>query len=295
MPPFFEWFQTQLDLQVRILVTLFLLALLSLLRLFVNRFISQRLQDAHLRYRWRRTIGYAIVALGFLIIVPLWLDGIESLFTVLGLASAGLVFALRDPLLDLAGWAFILWQKPFNLGDRIEINDMRGDVVDIRLFQFTMLEISNWVNGEQSTGRVIHSPNKLIFTHMVANYTKEFFYIWNELPVLITFESDWQKSKELLQEILEKHTAPLVEDVEQKKHGYQIDEHFLILYSSLSPIIYTQAMESGVELTLRYPCEARNRRTSTHQLWEEILIAFAEHDDLDFAYPTLRYYTAPEE
>ena len=80
-----------------------------------------------------------------------------------------------------------------------------GDVIDIRLFQFSINEIGNWVDADQSTGRIIHIPNGIVFTEPQANYTAGFQYIWNEIPVLVTFESDWKKAKQILTDIVNHH------------------------------------------------------------------------------------------
>src|SRR5207247_865051 len=93
---------------------------------------------------------------------------------------------------------FILWRRPFEVGDRVQIGPHAGDVIDLGLFQFTLNEIGAWVNADQSTGRIIHVPNGKVFTDPVANYNKGFRYIWNEVPVVVTFESDWRKAKQIL-------------------------------------------------------------------------------------------------
>ena len=97
------------------------------------------------------------------------MEGLRSLGTFLGLLSAGLAIALKDVVASMAGWIFILWRRPFQLGDRIQIGDRAGDVVDLRLFQFTLLEIGNWVDADQSTGRSIHVPNGAVFTEPLFN------------------------------------------------------------------------------------------------------------------------------
>jgi small-conductance mechanosensitive channel len=148
-----------------------------------------------------KTSAYVAFALGVLVIVPLWFEGVKSASTFLGLLSAGLAIALRDPVVNLAGWAFILWRRPFEVGDRIQIGTHAGDVIDQRIFQFTLMEIGNWVGADQSTGRVVHIPNGKVFTEMLANYSKGFQYIWDEIPVLITFESNWEKAKGILEGI----------------------------------------------------------------------------------------------
>lgn len=189
--------------------------------------------------------------------------------TFLGLASAGLAIALRDPVINLAGWAFILWRRPFDVGDRIQIGEHAGDVIDVRIFQFTLMEIGNWVAADQSTGRIIHVPNGRIFSEVLANYSKGFQYIWNEIPVLVTFESDWEKAKALLQEIADRHAAHLSQSAEERVR--RAASRFMIKYSQLTPTVYTQVEASGVLLTIRYLCEPRWRRSSAHAIWEDVL------------------------
>ena len=105
----------------------------------------------------------------------------------------------------MVGWCFILIRQPFKVGDRIQIGKVAGDVIDIRFFNFQLNEIGNWVDADQSTGRIIHIPNGIVFTEPQANYTAGFQYIWNEIPVLVTFESDWKKAKQLLTDIVNHH------------------------------------------------------------------------------------------
>jgi small-conductance mechanosensitive channel len=214
--------------------------------------------------------------------------GIQSAVTFLGLVSAGLAIALKDPVTNLAGWAFILWRRPFVVGDRVQIGKHAGDVIDQRLFQFTLLEIGNWVAADQSTGRMIHVPNGKVFADAMANYTSGFEYIWNEIPVLVTFESDWQKAKGILQEIAEKQAAQLSQAAAERIR--QAARRFMIMYSKLAPTVYTSVEESGVLLTVRYMCDPRERRSSEQAIWEDVLKAFSEHPSLDFAYPTQRFY-----
>ncbi|MFZ0483677.1 MAG: mechanosensitive ion channel domain-containing protein [Desulfobacterales bacterium] len=98
-------------------------------------------------------------------------------------------------------WFFIMSRKPFKVGDRIEIDQITGDVIDIRIFQFSVVEVGNWIDADQSTGRIVQVPNSKVLREALANYQIGFEYIWHEIPVLITFESDWKKAKGLLQKI----------------------------------------------------------------------------------------------
>lgn len=272
----------------RIILTIAIVIVLWVLRALVGRVAASRVEGVRLRYRWRKGLTYATVALGVLIIGALWLEGVRSLATFLGLVSAGLAIALRDLVENVAGWVFIVWRRPFRVGERIEVSGHAGDVIDIRLFQFTLLEIGEWVDADQSTGRIIHMPCYVALRDPIVNYSRGFHYIWNELPVLVTFESDWRKAKEVLARIASEHTEHLSEAAQHKVR--EASERFMIFYPTLTPTVYTRVDDSGVRLTVRYLTEPRNRRGTEEEIWEDVLAEFDEADDIDFAYPTRRFY-----
>jgi small-conductance mechanosensitive channel len=274
--------------QEKLLVSFAIVLVLWLFRLLVLVVVHRRSDDVRIRYRWKKTSQYFTVTLTVLIIGMIWIQGFRFLATYLGLLSAGLAIALRELVANFVGWAFILWRRPFEVGDRIQIGDTAGDVIDLRIFQFTLLEIGNWVDADQSTGRVIHVNNGRVFTESVANFSKGFEYIWNEVAVLVTFESDWEKAKEILAGIASKHGEELSTAAEEKVH--EAARRFMIFYSKLTPTVYTSVRDCGVLLTLRYLCDPRRRRSTEESIWEDILHAFAENEDIDFAYPTQRFY-----
>ena len=287
-----EWLQTSLsvspELQAKLLASLLIVLTLWLLRLLVTWYASRRTEDVRVRYRWRKATAYVAVALGALLIGVVWLENIQSMAVYLGLVSAGIAIALKDPLTNLFGWVFILWRRPFVVGDRIQIGQHAGDVIDLRIFQFTILEIGHWVDADQSTGRIIHVPNGQVFSESLANYTTGFEYIWNEVPVCVTFESDWEKAKKILQEIANRNAAQLSRSAADRIQ--QAARRFMIMYSKLTPTVYTSVEDSGVLLTIRYMCDPRKRRSSEQAIWEDILKAFVEQPDIEFAYPTQRFY-----
>jgi small-conductance mechanosensitive channel len=128
----------------------------------------------------------------------------------------------------------------------------------------------------------------MVFSKVLANYTKASDFIWNEIPVLVTFESNWEKAKQLIGDIANKHSVKFVPNAEESFR--RASNQYFLHYGKLTPIVYTTVDESGVLLTIRYLCKPRNRRGSEQTLWEEILRSFQQHSDIDFAYPTHRYY-----
>lgn len=282
-----------LAIQEKFLWSLITILLLVLLRAIVLRLVLRRTEDPKIRYWWRKTATYLAAFIGLLLVARIWFQGVRELATYLGLVSAGIAIALRDAFMSLAGWVFLLWRTPFRVGDRIRIGEHAGDVVDIRLFQFTLLEIGEWVAGDQSTGRVIHVPNALVFTEPVTNYTRDFDLLWDEASVLITFESDWRAAKEILEAIVAGATELTTE--EARRRIREASRRFMIFYEVLTPKVYTSVADSGVLLTMRYLVDPRRRRGIGERIWEQVLEEFGARDDIDFAYPTRRLYYNPRE
>lgn len=272
----------------RILETIVILVVLIILRYVLLRIIYRRTNDSVILYRWRKRLAYIGSFIGFLLIGRIWFTGMTSLATFLGLLTAGLAIALRDPVSDIAGWMFIIFKKPFEVGDRIQIVEHHGDVIDIRFFKFTILEIGNWVEADQSTGRVIHIPNHYILRETIANYTSNFNFIWNEVPVTLTFESDWRKAKSIIEEIVNSHSKDYVADAEEQLRRAQ--RSYLIHYRNLTPIVYTEAKGNGIRLTVRHLADPRKTRGLNQLIWEDILDRFKEEKEIHFAHDTLRVY-----
>ncbi len=284
----FESLAVDKTVLIKILISIFIILFVWLIRRSIVRIVNRRVKDPRTRYNWRKALNYTAIVLNLLFLGFVWFRGFQPLATYLGLLSAGISIALKDPIVDIAAWIFIMTNRPFKLGDRIEVNGHIGDVIDIGVFQFILLEVGNWVDADQSTGRIIHIPNGTIITGPLVNYTEGFPYVWNEIPVLVTFESDWRKAKKILLEIAEKYSEKISDTA--KKSIEKASKRFVIIYKHTKPIVYTSVNDSGVLLTVRYLCRIKNRRGSAEVISEDILDAFGKSKDIDFAYPTQRFY-----
>jgi small-conductance mechanosensitive channel len=261
---------------------------LSIVRWIILSIAARRWDDIRIRYKWKKTSLYLTVIVIAILVGRVWLEGVGSLVTYFGILSAGLAIALKELVANFVGWVFIIWRHPFEVGDRVQIGDVAGDVIDLRIFQFTLLEIGNWVDADQSTGRVVHVNNGRIFSDNLANFSKGFQHIWNEIPVLVTFESDWRKAKTILMDIANRHGEEMSQAAAEQLR--QAARKFMIFYTKLTPTVYTTVRDCGVLLTVRYLCDPRKRRATDQAIWEDILEAFSAADDIDFAYPTQRFY-----
>lgn len=281
-----EWFSDS-ELTGRVVLTLLLIGALFIVRWLVLRGVRARVEHGGGYFRTKKWIGYAVTVLGIFGLVRIWFGGTGGLTTYLGILSAGIAIALASVLENLAGWVFIITRRPFRVGDRVEIEGRAGDVVDIRAFRFSMLEIGNWVDADQSTGRLVHVPNGKVFSEQVFNYTEGFPYIWDEIAVMVTFESDWRRAERIITEALAEHAPDtqepaVVEAIREAGHQY------LIRYRHLTPTTYVKAQDSGVTITGRYLVGVRSRRSVSDALWRAILESFAAEPAVDLAYPTTR-------
>ena len=272
----------------KLVLSLFLLLVLVLLRRASAFVLERRLDDPARRYIATKTVDYLLGFVSVLVLLRIWLGGLSGLAASIGIVSAGLAIALHAPLTNLAGWIFLAVRRPFVVGDRIQIGEHAGDVIDLRLFAFSLVEIGNWVDADQSTGRILHIPNGQVFQQTVANYTQGFSFIWDEMPITVTFESDWRRAKEILTEIIQRHSV--IESAHAQQEVRKAASKFLIKYEHLTPIVWTSVADIGVTLTIRYLTDPRRRRSTENAIWEDVLDAFWAADDIDFAYPTTRYY-----
>ncbi|NQT92874.1 MAG: mechanosensitive ion channel family protein [Lentisphaerae bacterium] len=282
------------DFGIKLGITLGYVLLLTVLRYLVCLLVVRRKRDDLARsYFARRYVNYGYGILLAIALAAVWVESFRSLATFAGLLTAGIAIAMHETISNVAGWLFILSRRPFKLGDRIQIGDLIGDVIDVRVFQFSVIEIGNWVDAEQSTGRIVHVPNGKVLREPLANYETGFEYLWNEIPVLVTFESDWKKTKGLLLEIVQRKAGELSEGIQQQIKLAAMQ--YLIYFKNLTPIVYTSVRDSGVLLTIRYIVKPRERRGSENDIWEAILEEFAKCDDIQLAYPTKRFYKSRDE
>ena len=293
MEPLVKWIASELDippsLQIQLFKTIFIIVVLTLAYSGIRKILYKTIDDNKIYYRSKKSIGYVFVVIGFIVVGRVWFKGVQSLTTFLGLLSAGIAIAMKDFIMNIAGWAYIVWKRPFKVGDRIEISEISGDVIDIQIFEFALLETRKWVNADQNTGRIVYIPNNTVLNNPIFNYSGGIPYIWNEIPIHITYESNWKKAKNILLDIANKYG-----EIISEKAGISIkeaSEKFMIFNARLEPTVYTSIdNQNSITLTIRYMSSYRNRRGTSEKIYEEILEKFANHEDIEFAYPTYRIY-----
>lgn len=225
-------------------------------------------------YNRKSQVLFGILTIIFLIII--WEKYIANVITFISFFSAGVIIAIREVILNLFAGMYIRVNKPFGLEDRIEVNGVKGDVVNMTATGFDILEIGERVNSEQSTGRIIHVPNSYVFSYPIKNYVKAFKYIWNELTVKVTLDTDISKVKGILYKIVRKNSV--IKEIPRKMET-QIDDasaDYRIYFNNLEPIIYTSVVDDHVELYIRYLVHPKKARNVENLIWLDILKEYRE-------------------
>ncbi len=243
----------------RSVITLFTISLIYLgLRVVFENITLSRISEIKTKYSFRKGITVVYYLLIAVVVVIVWVQNSQAVLVSFGIIGAGLAIALQDVFRNFAGSIFIISSGLYSVGDRIEIDKKMGDVIDIGLWNTTLMEIQGWVNGDQPSGRITLVPNGLVITTPVFNYTKDFTFIWDEITIPLTYQSDWKEAISVFSAIAEKHTAEMIVDAQRSIE--QVGTRYYFIKKSVEPSVYLTTTSSWIEVTVRYVSDVRRRR-----------------------------------
>lgn len=258
----------------------FFAGLVFIMRYVVLRLLARRAHSRSVMLRWRFASLYISIFICFFFLAPVWLSSLSGLLAVLGIFGAGIMIVSKEPILNIWGWFYIMMRRPFQEGHRIKVGDHIGDVLEVRLQSFSMIEVNPLQRGGQSTGRVIQIPNSLLFTLPVTNSSKEFSFIWNEILVPLKPGSDWKRAAEILRKIAEQS----IEKVTKNDSRIQAsEEKYAIQYTALQPAVFIEYKDGAILLYLRHLTEPRRTRLMTDAIWREVLTRFAKEKNIQLS------------
>ena len=241
---------------------------------FIRRALKKRLPNAETRYKSQKIVE----AIGYFLLVVLTISyftgNIKDLTLAIGLLTAGITITLQELILSVAGSLFIFFVKVYQPGDRIEINGIKGDVIDISSIYTTMMEIGQWVSSDNYTGRIVKLSNAFVFKGPVYNYSQDFPFIWDEITLPIRYGSDIELAKALTTKVAQLVLSDYVlESVEKWK---DIVEKYYIEDAVVEPTLAIKLTDNWIEFNLRYIVDYKRRRMTKHRLNELINNAFEE-------------------
>jgi small-conductance mechanosensitive channel len=232
----------------------------------------------------RQGVRLAVAVLVFLAVVSIWFDDPARLATGLGLVTAGLAFALQKVITALAGYFVILRGQTFNVGDRITMGGVRGDVIALSFTQTTIMEMgqppavqgadpAQWVRSRQYTGRVVTVSNARVFDEPVYNYTREFPYLWEEMSVPVPYQADHAAAERILLQVAGRHTVQTSELGEGALRD--MEERYFVKASDMRPAVFYRLTDNWLELTVRFIAPTHAIRELKDAMTRDILRALA--------------------
>jgi small-conductance mechanosensitive channel len=266
-----------------------------IIKLAGDAIIRHREYDPEEHYRKRQFLTTVVGLAAVVVIAILWARHLQNKGTFLGLIGAGFAIALREPLLSIAGRVAIFAGHMYRVGDRIEINKMSGDVIDVGFFYTRMMEIGNWITADQPSGRIVQLSNASIFGTPVFNYTQGLPFIWDEVKLPVPYDSDWQKARHVMLKLGIEHSKETIEEAEKQLDA--LKRSYLIPAIALKPATFVKATDNWIELTLRYIVDPRKRRAVSSAIHEQLLAAVEGDKRLKVASATMEitaHVDAPE-
>ena len=240
----------------------------------------------------RRVGRYLVIFLALVVIALAAIDDVRMLATTLGVASAGLVIALQDVATSVFGWFVIMSSGKFTIGDRLEIDGARGDVLDIQLLRTTLVEVNNWLGVDQPTGRVFIVPNNFVFKSRVFNYSHGHPYTWGVVDVTVTYATPAASALALFQKVLEEETQESF--AEARQAAAVMERRYGVEDADYHPKVYTRLADSGVTFSLLYVCHYRHTPMMRNRINRRIIAELEKHPHIRLAYPTRQLVTAAD-
>jgi len=264
------------SIYVKILIgfvgTIIILGLAQLLQ----RTLTKSIENPDMRYRSRKIIVFLGYILVLLFLTGVFSNQLHSVVVALGVASAGVAFALQEVIVSIAGWLAISSGQFYSIGDRVRLSGTVGDVIDIGVFSTTLMEIGEWIKGDKYSGRVVRIANSFVFTQPVYNYSADFPYLWDEIVLPIKYNSDIQIARSILQQTAEEVVGKYIQPAQERwKEMYK---KYRLEHESVDPVVTLNANDNWMEFTLRYIVDYKKRRSNKDQLFEAIINKIARTD-----------------
>jgi small-conductance mechanosensitive channel len=250
----------------------------TILKLFIGTRTGTRVQ-----FWGKQGVSLIVAAILILGVMSIWFDNPASLASVLGLIGAGIAFALQRVITAVAGYFVILRGKTFNVGDRILMGGVRGDVVGLSFMQTRIMEMGqspreetdkkSWVRSRQFTGRIVTVTNDKVFDEPVFNYTHEFAYIWDEVSIPVRYSSDYAAAEKCIHSAAAKHALSREKIGEEEVK--RIEERFGIDVGEIDPRVFWRVTEDWLEMTVRFLGPDHGIRNIKDQMTRDIVAGFA--------------------
>ena len=276
---------------LRLLLSVAVVVVTLILYRAIRTAIRERVKDATRLQSMRVAVRNVLAVVGFVVIALIWLPSGNNLLTALGILGAGLAIASQEMVGSLVAGLNIWVGNVYRVGDRVRVGDVVGDVMDISLLRTTVMEVGEWVKADQYTGRVVTVANRMVWVSPVYNFTQHWGYLWDEITLPITYESDWQRAAEIMLEQGQTYTKKLQADAEARLS--RMIDRFPVKETKVEPTLYLAMTDNWIELTLRFVVDAQERRGVKDRLHRDLLQHFEAEEKIAVASTTIEIVGFP--
>jgi small-conductance mechanosensitive channel len=235
----------------------------------LERTLPAHFRERDARYRVRKFIAFVGYAVVVLFVTLLFKDRLGRVSFALGVAGAGVVVALQDVIASFAGWFAIGLSSLYAVGHRIQVGEMKGDVIDISIMRTTLMETGNWMSRDLYNGRVVRLPNSHVLKEPVFNYSQGFRFVWDEIKVPLTATSDQHLAREVLLRIAKETVASYLDDAQST--WKKVTDNFRLENPRLEPTVRLVVNGGSLEFTVSYIVDYTNRTMIKDQLFTKIV------------------------
>lgn len=253
----------------KIIASIIGVLIITIIVRFLHRSLAHRIRHPDTRYRVRKLITFAGYLAGILFITTVFSDRLGGLTVAIGVAGAGVAFALQEVIASVAGWVTVSLGHFYQIGDRVKLGGIMGDVIDIGVLRTTLMECGEWVNADLYNGCIVRIANSFVFKEPVFNYSADFPFLWDEITVPVKYGSDHRLAREILQRVANE----IVGDYATRARAAWKDvvKRYLIEDEKVEPTVTLIANDNWMEFTVRYVVDYKRRRITKDQLFTRIL------------------------
>ncbi len=258
-----------------------------------RRYVAKRIRETETRYRTQKMVSMGGYILAILAVSLVYSEKLGGLTVALGLAGAGVAFALQEVIVSVAGWAAVSAGGFYKSGDRVQLGGIQGDVIDIGMLRTTLMETGQWIGGDQYNGRIVRVANSFVFKEPVFNYSGDFPFLWDEIRVPVKHGSDRRVVREIMKSVLDEVVGEYSGSA-QETWSKMVDK-YLVEDARVEPSITMTADESRLEFTMRFVVDYKKRRSTRDRIYERLLEEFEKRSgDVTLPTATLAIVESPQ-
>lgn len=248
--------------------------LIGLLAHWLQRWLTRYISNQRTLSSLGQATKFLAYVAAILLVVTVFSGQLPGLTVTLGVAGAGIAFALQEVIASIAGWIAISFGQFYIVGDRVQLGGIRGDVIHIGVLRTSLMEIGEWVKADQYNGRIVRISNSFVFKEPVFNYSEEISFIWDEIAIPVRYGSDHKLAREIMLKAAETVVSATIENVAREWEVMR--QKYPLEHATVEPRVFLIANDNWMQVTLRYAVDVKRRRTVHDELFMYILDAIAE-------------------